>query len=366
MKVLFYSKGLVNPRGGAQTAARKQFEAILDIEKDKNIQLYAITDYSSGKIKGNNVFPIFPYIFKFIIFSFILENYLFTYFLERRLQNKFDLIHIHAYGFNYPIYKHNNAILTFHDELFYRGPKITFSILIMIEKIYYYCNYLIRINNIQYYCNFQSLSIQITNQLKSIIENPAIYEIPNGRSSSLPFPKYNNKRIKTENIKIILSVGPLEDRKGITDLISIDHILPNSYKIVVIGKLAPIWGNHYFLKISKSNITYLGFVSEKFKSFLYQNVDLVLSLSKSEASQLSIIEALEYKTNVLMTNTGSNQFLNKLLKIPSGKSNKFIAKLITNYLNDPKTKIRNVIKINYPDWSTIANSIASIYQNLMS
>ena len=358
--ILYYSKGLIFPKGGAQSAGREQLIHLIKNLSLYEIDLIPITDYDEGIIEGIHVTNIFPKYMKYIPFNFIYENKYFEFYLNKKISRMIDFIHIHCYGPFYPNIKNVKVLMTLHDEMGYVGPKNLKSFPVFIEYLYQSLCQKIRISAIKNVNAVQCLSMEIYNQLAVINNFLKLELIPNGNQIEIPnLTKSQKDRI----CKYILFIGPIEFRKGFGELINIIKYLPINYQFLVIGKIAPIWGIHYLTRIiNHPRIHFLGFVSNEYKNFLLSNVDLFFSNSKSEASQLAVIEALNVGCNVLMTNTGRNFYLKNIPFVNNNASPSIKAKKIIEVLQNPPKNILD----NYPTWDDIAKDILGFYNKLLN
>jgi len=125
------------------------------------------------------------------------------------------------------------------------------------------------------------------------------------------FKKYSNIKLDfTLPQKFILSVGSIEPRKNLKNLLKAYNLLDNDikkdYKLVLVGFKG--WQNTEIKEIinaNRQNIYYLGFISDIELAKVYNLASLFLFPSFYEGFGLPILEAFACETPVVCSNTTS-------------------------------------------------------------
>lgn len=320
MKVLYFSKGLSLPVPGPQSVAKILLENIKRISKE--IEFICVTDY-----KKSNEVPKFLYYYlnntiplpEIPLISFKWEN-----FLSSRLINKIcrkyspDLIHVHGYAGYYPSPPTGfKSLLTFHDfPPMAVYDNISFGISKYLHTQWLKYAYMIRLKRISDYTHFQALSSEIMKYLQSKgISQSNISLIPNGIHTTYSYNKeYCRNIIKkklnlSREVKILTMVGTITYRKGVHFLKNTLESLPSNYHLVLLGSIPKYVGYQYLKFILKGKcsdrIHYLGYQSPDIVRAVLTASDCFLSLSISEACQLSPLEAILTETPVIITKCGA-------------------------------------------------------------
>jgi len=323
MRILYFSRGLLNIAGGAEFAASMILQNLLN----KDIELTIITDYrkhQTQKLKelylAHNV--------KVIYYTPPTQVPLINYFLEPKLVEKkihkeikrkeYDLIHIHQYaGYSFSIESQIPVLITFHDEPSYsywnsyiKGP---FG---WIDSLWSKsCKYL-RLKKLNNKFFFHALSFSIMCDLKKQgIPEKQIFYLPNGvvppkevRMSKMHFKEKWNI---TDSDIVLFSIGNITYRKAPHDVVAaLCQSNNKNLKLFLIGSPAQIVGSYYIKKMKKlaekcgCRVLFTGKLPLEDVLSFYAYGDYFISSSYSEACQLSLLEAKSYGCNVIMTKTG--------------------------------------------------------------
>jgi glycosyltransferase involved in cell wall biosynthesis len=373
-----------SPISGAQSAARMFLDHLIG-QFAEDVKFYVITDRELN-LCGD--FPIRPYFYSpYNIpnipgLNFLWENFLAT----RRIQQvcekiKPDLVHIHGYSGFYPSPPDNYPVLfTFQDfpptriyDDFSTGPSK------LLEFIWYDISRVIRLKRLESSCYFHAVSSEIQDFLKAKgIESNRIFLVPNGvRMEGTPRALGNDmketirRKIGLSPVdKMILMVGQITFRKGIHRVLKALDYLPHNYHLVLDGKPLPFIGNQYLKAIltskHKKRIHFLGYSPQSLVKALFQIADCYISVSFSEACQLTILEALYFGSPVIVSDVGAASDIieandtNYLVKNP--EDSKTLASIIEKACASTK------IERNFQgfQWKEIAKSMKDIYEKIIS
>ncbi|MFX0152436.1 MAG: glycosyltransferase family 4 protein, partial [Candidatus Hodarchaeota archaeon] len=349
--LVYVGKGLFNPGGGAEFAASK----LLSLITDPSIRITVLTDKNSLK-EGNkrkskknrkilyhnkNIEKIIavPLIkIKIPLITDIFNGIRFRKVI-RQLKNemKIDLIHIHGFNTFYVFFNSVNHkkekkigltyIYTIHDfpEKWCWTPENFFPFNI-IESIW---KWLVKslwrkLLNASKSTEsprivFHALSSEIKEFLINFgIHSKNVFFLPNGRDDS-----YENLIAKGTGNKlppgkrekfIVLCVGEINNRKNQSLLFrAMELNQAKNIKVILLGAPTPIVGRFYFMKIwsqlnpnIKGKIIWLGKITEQKKLVeVFNNSNLLVIPSFSEASPLVSFEAIQMEMPIISTATGS-------------------------------------------------------------
>jgi glycosyltransferase involved in cell wall biosynthesis len=175
-------------------------------------------------------------------------------------------------------------------------------------------------------------------------DRKCIAVIPNGidlaKIHNFDQPYYFGNLMNFKDYKIILYVGSLIPRKGISYLIeAMRYVDPDAILLIAGGSINGHNGYDHTLKSqakslgSKKNIIFLGRVSNEELECLYNIADIFVLPSLSEGLPYTLIEAMSYKKCVIATNIAGN--------------NDVIRNLKTGLLVNPKDPWELSDKINF-------------------
>jgi len=371
LKILFYSKGLNRPKGGAQSVGFKQYSKL---SENNNVHIIPVTDL---KFKGEIIHLLPKKYRSFIIprvsfiYNFIWENWI----IKRKLNQiieliKPDVIHIHGYGGYYPRvdgkYK-NKTLLTIHDEIYYIGSdKVSNGILSLLEKLYYLLSLREKKKAINNYGYFQALSNRMINQIEyagGLKKN--IFKIFN----SIDDLEYKVEKRDDKKFEYLLMLSSIENKKRVIDGYNVLNHFDNKLKFVHTGGILSTFGRQYYNQVKKHKNRHKAFhlkrVTGKKKFKLIKRSIAMISLSRSESFGLTILEALKLDIPVIMTKTGATDYFKEISD-----------KIILLDLNYTMEDLQNaVIKLLYDDefrrsknklykiksWRTISEEIEKLY-----
>lgn len=228
---------------------------------------------------------------------FTVHIYAYLYYV-RFLKNKIDIIldNFHFIPFFTPLYIKNKKILVFINEpareAWFKNINIFIAILGYILEPLFFLPY----RNIQ----FLTGSTSIAKELSVYgINSKWIKIVPHGTRVNFPI---KGQRSKTP---LILYLGQLSPDKGIEDAIKMFAIIKKKYPSIVFMVAGKFINQDYekrifhltqSLKLTKKEIIFLGFISEKEKYRLLQEAWILIHPSIREGWGLTVIEAACYGT----------------------------------------------------------------------
>lgn len=372
---------MTSPTPGPESVGRILINHLVDLTSISNeVEFFFVTD----KIYSNNFKgKIFSYLNSVIplpevpILSFEWENFL----SSKTLKNlcnvlKPDLVHIHGRAGYYPAPpKGYPSLVTFHefppmtvyDDFSFGPSKILLNSWLKRGKM-------IRMKRIPDYDHFHALSSEIALFLKaSGIANSKIHLIPNGtlktpRSVNKEYFKKKFKRILglSDNSKILTMVGTISYHKGIHFIKRCIPELPTNYHLVLVGSSTKFIGHQYLRAILKGKhshrIHYVGYQSPNVIYSILNASDCFLSLSISEACQLSLLEAVSTGIPVIITECGAAKDIfgsDYYFLLPTYPNIKLLRDKIVEIVENG-SKFQN-IKINIKSWKDVAIMMKKLY-----
>lgn len=414
INLLYVSKGLVKPQGGSQIAARDLLFKGLVL--NKNIKVYCLTNLNIKNMSdimkiidlrtfnniNNNVkkLIIIPEIKYWPFVTDIIEKKKYARIITDLLY-KFDinLIHIHGYNTFYIVPRKEwdvPIVYTMHDFPFNWPNPINVFPIHYLEKIWYKSvtdNVKTVIKQYRRYkpgLYFHALSSQIREHLilKKGIKKEDTIVLYNGlenrgREDSINDQvNYMKKNNRAKSFLKVLVVGQITNRKNYHNLFNAFEDLvrqEKNIKLIILGKLIPLFGSFYFRKIwkelsprTRKNIYWMGYITDKERVYdLYRSADLVVQPAYSEASSLVLSECLETETPLITTKAGSfGDLLNSNFTSINPNSVKSISNSITKFYKEIKKfqkkyqsrakKLRILL-----DWKQIGKSLCNFYIKLL-
>lgn len=207
-----------------------------------------------------------------------------------------------------------------------------------------------------------------------------VFNIPKSKIKVIPNPiiiKINKKSKKIGKPRIIniLSIGRFEENKQQLDLIKALQQLPNSlkktYHLTLVGtdggQLEKIVS--FIKKNNINNISIKENISDDLRNELFNNTDIYINMSKSEAFSISTAEAMLFGIPILSFNLGSiyETTKGKALYAEKGNWNDLTEKLSLLICND---ELRNQFgermqRISKEFWSIekFTNEIIRLYKS---
>lgn len=348
MKVLYFSKGLLNPSGGAQFAAYNLLRSLLS----KKLDITIITDkikinnkilheYKKNKIKIITYNPRL----KIPVFNFIYENIIIRRKINKLIKlEDYDIVHVHSYGgFSFKIKQSQktNILITFHDlPSFSYKNTIVPGIFGFIDTLWSNVCRWYRLKNLDKTYFYHAMSKKIKTDLTRYgIKKENIYFLPNG-IQQLPKPTISKKEFEKKynimkNEIVTFSVGALSYRKAQHETLKALSISNNiRIKFFIIGSKAYCVGAYYkkclekLIRTEKLNAVILGRVDFEDLIAFYKYGDYYISSSYSEACQLALLEAKYYVTPFISSDVGCARYFKEK----------------TDFLFDPK-KPNELVKI---------------------
>jgi len=373
MKILHVIQNLEKEKGGGVTARNLKLIEYLEKNNNKNYILSLKPNFKnnldSSSINKNMIFSL----------CFINERFPLPFpniFKIAKLVRNADVVHLtsfwtvlNAYAYIFcKLYSKNYVICPAGAlMIFGRSKIIKYIYFIIIGK---------------YIIKDCSAIISITKQeKKQFIERniplKKIYNIPNGidLNNNLSEKLLNLDNINFKNIKpYILFVGRLHFIKGpdllLKAFISIADQIPYHH-LIFAGSDDGI-GEDLKKEAKKSRfskrIHFIGFISGSVKNSLYNNADLLVIPSRSEAMSLVVLEAALYGLESIFTdqcglNELSKRNLGKCVKVDSNE----ISYSIINHIKSKKN-IKNLELIEYVsnnfNWDKISNKYIKMFRKI--
>lgn len=337
------------------------------------IEIHRYFRNSDSKLKGFVDFIIGPYK---------------TYKSLKKLGEKFDVIHGHWPLCSLLIFfkeKKSKKIYTFHGPVFEEYSYELKDIKKFTKKLFLF---LVKAIESKTLANADKV-ITASNYMKNKIEKyyrPNLFKvniIPVGTDTEKFKPKYYNKKIAREEIKLkrdkiyLLTIRRLQKRMGVDNLIRAIKIVCKDFPEVVLlvgGKgqykeELEVLVNNLGLK---ENVKFLGFIPEEKLSLYYEAANLFIMPSIDlEGFGLSTTEALSNGTKVVVTPVGGNvEILSDFAPsfISDSVNYNDIAKKLKDILNDNKSilkydeKARKYVEDKY-SWKVLIKKILLEYNN---
>lgn len=383
LRIIYLSKGITSPVPGPQSVARNILDQLMTTASE--FEFFILTDKrQSDEFEGeisfymNKNFPI-P---EFPLFSFEWENFLSTRALNKIcVKIKPDLLHIHGQAGYLPSpQKKYCSLVTFHDyppmfvhDDFSFGPS-KFLLSLWLKR-----GQMIRLRKLHHYNYFHTLSTEISRfLLTSGIPRSNIYFIPNAAPNNLKiisndyFRKIIRKKLGIPaDSRILTMVGTISYHKGIHLMKKCLPSLPDNFHLVLLGKSPKLIGYQYTKTILRGNevqrIHYLGYQSRDILNAILQASDCFLSLSYSEACQLSPLEAKSMEIPAIVTDCGASRDI-------FGSNYDYLLP-INPSLTLLKDKIMEAVEIgskydhnhNYTNsWKNVADSMKKAYIDIIT
>ena len=373
MKICFLINYFYPMKGGAEDNCFN-----LAKELAKNHEVHVFTSRLKGTKRYEIIDDVHVYRYKTL---FRYRYYLsFTPGLISILFKKFDVLHVHSFGFIW-----HDLILMFKKLLsktkIINTPHGPFMVLKYYNSFQKMFKALVSNFERSTVNKFYDAVIQVNPEqykwlTKYKIEKSKIHFIPNG-ISEITFKKINNKDfIKKYNLKnkfVISYLGRVQDYKGLDQVI---RVLPKLNKNIVFlvmgrdaGDLNRLKNLARELNVS-DKITFTEEVSENDKLAGLSASKIFILPSEWEAFGINILEAMAQGNAIISTNTEGGRFLVK-------KENGFLYSY--NDLKDLENKIKvlvvdkkmlnfvkknNIKKAKQFLWKDIAKDLEKIYRKL--
>lgn len=196
--------------------------------------------------------------------------------------------------------------------------------------------------------------------------------IPNGvEESKIKEPKIIKEKYNLEKDNYILFLARIVPEKGLDDLIDAYNKMKTDKKLVIAGGASHTndYLRHIEQKVKKNkNIIMTGFVQGDELEELFSNTFLYCLPSHIEGMPISLLEAMSYGRNVLVSDIEENtQVIGKYGTSFKKGNIDDLAKKLQDSLNEKNRKnskdIENYILKKY-NWNVIINKTIDIYKNL--
>ena len=314
-RVIAMCKGLSNPRGGAQSAARRLFDDL----RESSFDTFQI-DFCRDPV---SIFQGLSLLSQ-SSFGFIEWFYRSSRLIKKKFFNDgYDLAHIHCYGgFWISPPSPEKTIVTLHDE-----PRIMYSDVIsplysrIAQQHLNNISSILRRKTLSYYPWIQALSNSVKNQLIELgYKKSRIRVIPHGFLPSVQSNPGDTRKEVLQKIglkesdKFVLVVGSIDYRKGGYRILEACKILKETNSdihLVLVGVIGNFIQESFarvLLKIKEkhriTNFHLAGFLPRSLLNGLLWNCDTYLSASYSETGPLSLMEAARFGVPIVATDVG--------------------------------------------------------------
>lgn len=215
------------------------------------------------------------------------------------------------------------------------------------------------------------LSKGIQEYFKETYNRETIF-IPNGvEEHKIKEPKIIKEKYNLEKDDYILFLARIVPEKGLDDLIDAYNKIKTDKKLVIAGGASHTndYLRHIEQKVKKNkNIIMTGFVQGEELEELFSNTYLYCLPSHIEGMPISLLEAMSYGRNVLVSDIKENtQVIGKYGTSFKKGNIDDLAKKLQDSLNEKNRKnsedIENYILKKY-NWNVIINKTIDIYKNL--
>jgi len=381
MRILYISKGLLGPAGGAQYAAFKLLEKLIE----NDIKIDILTDNTQGSKRSIRQFfrdkrvKIYQYksIINVPLFGFLLEVPLIQKKIKKITEKEdFSCIHAHSYaGYYYSVGEKSKTLVTFHNlPSFYYRNNIVPGIYGMLDTMWSKLTMEFRIKKLNKNYYYHALSNEIKEDLiKQGVSKEHIFFLPNGIEKppkpTISLEEFRNKwNIKIDDI-VLFTVGRLNFGKGIHELIKALSKTKNKHlKTFIIGPPAFGIGNWYInylnsiIKKYNLNVTFTGKMNLNNISEFYYYGDYYVSPSLSEGCQLALLEAKSTGCNFISTQVGCAEYFKRNGDYIYNKD--CLSDLIRILNTIRKTKIRTIDN-EIMSWNLMAKKMIKIYEKII-
>jgi 1,2-diacylglycerol 3-alpha-glucosyltransferase len=202
-----------------------------------------------------------------------------------------------------------------------------------------------------------------------------VFVIPNGRDLA----RYANSAIADTGAeeKVLSFVGYVSERKNQVYLIDAHQHLPESYKLLLIGKpLNPEYGRHlrqYCEKRGLDNVVFVGQVPhEQIPSYL-ERTHVFVSASKMEVQSLVVIEALASGTPVVgLSNETTTELVDDRVgcRLPHDATPREFAASVERICTLPQPQYEELCRnardrVSHLDWSNVIDQTVAAYRELL-
>ena len=305
-----------------------------------------------------------------------IDAFLYSLFASIRvLFGKYDILHYHAEGscamLWLPHLFHKKIIVTIHGLDWNRSKWGGFATKYIKhgEKcaVKYADKIIVLSKGVQdYFKEKYNREKQIIITTKITIFIPNGVEKPNIREPGIIKEKYN-----LEKDSYILFLARIVPEKGLDDLIDAYNKIKTDKKLVIAGGASHTndYLRHIEQKVKKNkNIIMTGFVQGDELEELFSNTFLYCLPSHIEGMPISLLEAMSYGRNVLVSDIEENtQVIGKYGTSFKKGNIDDLAKKLQDSLNEKNRKnskdIENYILKKY-NWNVIINKTIDIYKNL--
>jgi hypothetical protein len=296
-----------------------------------------------------------------------IDAFLYSLFASIKvLFGKYDIVHYHAEGscamLWLPHLFHKKIIVTIHGLDWNRSKWGGFATKYIKhgEKC-----------AVKYADKIIVLSKGVQDYFKETYNRETIF-IPNGvEEPKIKEPKIIKEKYNLEKDSYILFLARIVPEKGLDDLIDAYNKIKTDKKLVIAGGASHTndYLRHIEQKVKKNkNIIMTGFVQGDELEELFSNTFLYCLPSHIEGMPISLLEAMSYGRNVLVSDIEENtQVIGKYGTSFKKGNIDDLAKKLQDSLNEKNRKnskdIENYILKKY-NWNVIINKTIDIYKNL--
>jgi len=319
MRVLGLCKGIINPRGGAQSAARNWFarlnSAALGHQKEKLVDVMEEPDYPISRLRKVSNTPL---------------DHLAWHFLSNRAVSKatksetYQVIHIHCYsGYSTRAPHPQSTLITLHDEPFMEyHDSISPAYARLIDNTLNLSASFFRRIALSETPWVQALSSTVRSQLlETGYEKDRIRVIPHGflprveRNEGLPREEALKRIGLDSDCRYVLCVGNINFRKGALRILeSCEYLYRNKedIEIVMVGRIENILEKSLARALNRekarralNNFHLTGFLPKNVLDGLMWGCNAFLSASYSETGPLALMEAARNGVPIVATDVGA-------------------------------------------------------------